>query len=74
EGETEIEEILHKEYKEELSIEDGLRLCIKSLNKVLDENFNVDRIDAAYIKKDEKKFAKVPKDKIDKILKEIKKK
>ncbi len=74
EGETEIEDILHKEYKDDISIEDGLKLCIKSLNKVLDESFGVDRIDAAYIKFDEKKFRKVPKDKIDKILKEFKKK
>ncbi len=73
EGETEVEEILHKRYKEDITIEDGLKLALSSLNKVLDKNFNADRIEAAYIKTDEKKFNKVPKEKIERILKEIKK-
>src|SRR3989338_2447875 len=73
EGEPEIEEILEKEYRDNLTIEDGLKLAVKTLNKVLDKNFNVERIDAAYISTKEKKFIKVKKDKLDKILKEVKK-
>ena len=74
EGEVEIEEILHKEYKEELTIEDGLKLALKALKKVLGENFKVERIDAAYIKTDEKKFKKFTKEKIEKTAAESKKK
>ena len=66
EGEPEIEEILHKEYKPELTIEDGLKLCLKSLKKVLADNFSIDRIDAAYIKSDEKKFKKFKKEEVEK--------
>lgn len=73
EGEPEIEEILEKEYRDNLTIEDGLKLAVKTLNKVLDKNFNVERIDAAYINTKDKKFIKVKKDKLDKILKEVKK-
>ncbi len=66
EGEVEVEEILHNEYKSELTIEDGLRLSLKALKKVLGENFKLERIDAAYIKTDEKKFRKFSKEKVEK--------
>ncbi|MDP7141325.1 MAG: archaeal proteasome endopeptidase complex subunit alpha [Candidatus Woesearchaeota archaeon] len=72
EGETEIEEILHKQYKESLTIEDSLKLAIRALAKVLDKNFDASRIDAAYVRTDEKKFSKFSKDKIEKVLKEVK--
>jgi len=73
EGETEVEDILHKKYRDDITIEDGLKLALSSLSKILDKNFSADRIDAAYIRTDEKKFTKVSKAKIDKMLKEVKK-
>jgi proteasome alpha subunit len=69
EGETEIENILHKKYNENLSIDEGLKLIITSLKKVLGSDFNADRIDGAYITKDDKKYTKIEKSKISKILK-----
>lgn len=74
EGESDVQEILDKEYKENMPIEDGLKLAVKSLLKVLDKNFSVERIDAAYIKADTKKFTKVERQKLDKVFKEAKKK
>lgn len=73
EGEPEIEEILAKEYNPKMTIEEGLRLCIVALNKVLDKQFNVERIDAAYILTADKKFTRVERAKIDRVLKEAKK-
>ncbi len=72
EGEVEVEEILHKEYNQNLTIEEGLRLLLKALKKVLGENFSVKRIDAAYISTTEKKFRKVAKQRIEKIVSELK--
>jgi len=72
EGEVEVEEILHSEYKPDLSIEDGLKLSLKALKKVLGENFNVERIDAAYISSAEKKFKRVTKQKVEKLASELK--
>ncbi|MEK6876269.1 MAG: proteasome subunit alpha, partial [Nanoarchaeota archaeon] len=66
EGEVEVEEILHKEYNEEMTIEEGLQLSLKALKKVLGENFKIGRIDAAYIKTEDKKFKKFSKEKIEK--------
>ena len=74
EGEVEVEEILHNEYKPELTIEEGLRISLKALKKVLGENFKLERIDAAYISIDEKKFRKFSKEKIEKTSGEFKEK
>jgi len=74
EGEADVQAILDKEYKEDITIEDGLKMCIRALIKVLDKNFNVDRIDASIINKDKKKFTKLDRQKLDKVFKEIRKK
>ena len=69
EGEAEINEILEKEYNEKMNIEDGLKLCIKSLKTFLGKNFNFARIDAAFISKKDKKFTKVEQGHLEKYLK-----
>lgn len=74
EGETEIEEILHKQYSEKMTIDEALKLCLRALTKVLDQNFSIDRVDAAVIANDKQQFQKVSRDKLDKFLKEVKKK
>ncbi|MCX6708605.1 MAG: archaeal proteasome endopeptidase complex subunit alpha, partial [Candidatus Woesearchaeota archaeon] len=74
EGETEVEEVLEKEYHEKITIEDGLKLAVNALNTILDKNFSIDRIDAAYITNTERKFIKVKKDKLERLLREAKKK
>ncbi|MFC1690600.1 archaeal proteasome endopeptidase complex subunit alpha [Nanoarchaeota archaeon] len=73
EGEDEIEEILYKEYKKDITVDQALRLAIKALNKVLDDNFSAERLDCVYIKKDNPTFTKLSKEDIEKIMKEIKK-
>ncbi|MDP2750941.1 MAG: archaeal proteasome endopeptidase complex subunit alpha [Nanoarchaeota archaeon] len=71
EYETEVEEILHKEYNENLSINDGLKLCIKALKSVV-EDFSSDRIDAAFIALKDKKFTKAKKEDLEKMFNEVK--
>ena len=74
EGEVEVEEILHTEYKDDITIEGGLLLSLKALKKVLGANFKIERIDVAYIKTDERKFKKFSKEKIEKTAADIKEK
>lgn len=69
EGEQEIEEILHKEYNESMTMDEGLQLAIKMLKKVLGENFKPERIDAAAIPLKTKQMEKVGKEKIEKFCK-----
>ncbi len=74
EAEAEVEEILKKEYKESMNVEDGLKLGIKSLIKVLDGKFGPERVAAAYIKTEDKKFKQLNKKEIEKIFSSLKKK
>ncbi len=74
EGEPEIEEMLNQEYSDSLLIEDGLKLAIKALQKVLDKSFSVERLDAVYIDTTSRLFTKVSKSRIEKLLRELKKK
>jgi proteasome alpha subunit len=73
EFETEIEDLLKKQYKDNISIEEGFKLSIQALSKVVGKDLTVERIDAAYIKTSEKKFKKFNKQAVDKALKEAKK-
>ncbi|MBW3023013.1 archaeal proteasome endopeptidase complex subunit alpha [Candidatus Woesearchaeota archaeon] len=73
EFETEVEEILKKEYKETMSVDDAIKLGIKALVKVIGKSIGADRIDAAYIKAEEKKFIRLEKKEIEKIMNVYKK-
>jgi proteasome alpha subunit len=72
EAETEIEEIFQKEYQDNLSMADGLDLCLRALKKVLDKNFTTDRIDASFVSVADKTFQRFSKDQIEKAAKKIK--
>jgi len=71
EGETEIEEMLHKEYKEGMSMQEALKLGLRCLYKSLEKDFNTDRVDSAFIRTDNRKFTKVKRSEIDAVLDEI---
>ncbi|MBI4448579.1 archaeal proteasome endopeptidase complex subunit alpha [Candidatus Woesearchaeota archaeon] len=74
EGEAEISEILDQEYTDDVTLEEGLRICVNALVRILDKKFNVERIDAAYIEIKEKAFRKMDRSRIEKVLREAKKK
>ncbi|MBI5880910.1 archaeal proteasome endopeptidase complex subunit alpha [archaeon] len=72
EGEEAIEEILHKRYKPSMNLQDGLKLCVEALKQVLDDKFNAERLDAAIIKTSDKRFSKVDKKELERVLKQSK--
>jgi proteasome alpha subunit len=69
EGENEIQEKIHKEYKESLSVEDGLKIATKAIKAFLGENFDVQRIDAAAVYSDDKTMKRISIEDIEKSLK-----
>lgn len=73
EGEPEIEEILVKEYKDSITVEEGLKLCLKALSTVLDKSLDIERMAAAYILKKDKKFTMLTRDKVEKLFRDVKK-
>ncbi|MFW6014450.1 MAG: archaeal proteasome endopeptidase complex subunit alpha [Nanoarchaeota archaeon] len=74
ESETEVEEILSNEYHSEITIEEGLLLTIKALNKAFGDDLTVERLDCVYIKKEDLKYSVVEPEKLSSVLKEVRKK
>jgi len=72
EKEPEIEEILHKKYKDSITIDEAFKLTVSTFCKLLGKDFNPSRIDVAYIKTDEKKFRKMTKAQVEKVFNESK--
>ena len=69
EAENEIKDILNKEYKDTMDLEEGSKLAIRALKKVLGKDFDIKRVDGAYIKMDEKKFKRIDTKYLTKLMK-----
>jgi len=69
ESEEEMQALLKKGYKEDMSVEDGLKLAVTSLKKLLGDEFALERVDAAVIKSDAPLMERVSKAKIEKLVK-----
>ena len=67
-AETELKDLLEKQYRDSMTIEDGMKLAVRALKKVLGKDFDIERIDGAYITTKECKFMKISKDKLAKIV------
>ena len=61
EGDSDIKEVLDREYKESMDLEEGLKLAIRALKKFLGKDFDINRIDGAYIKTADKAFTRIKK-------------
>lgn len=66
EAETEVKEILNKDYKETITCEEAIKLSISALKKVLGKEFSMDRIDGAFISSKDKKFTRLSREQINK--------
>ena len=64
EFEVELKDILNKEYKDGMSFDDGLKLGIRALKKVLGKDFDISRVDGVYISQKDKMFRKLNKEEI----------
>ena len=70
EGEAEIDEILKKKYKPSLTIPEGLKLGIAAMKEYLKDDFNVERVDAAYVDVKTKRLKKLSDDEIKALIRE----
>jgi len=59
ENDEKIKEILRLKYNENLNIEGGIKLALNIFKEILEKNFELNRFDVAYIKKDTKKIVRV---------------
>ena len=74
EGETDVEETLHKRYKNDMDMEEGLKLAVGALLKSVGDTFNANRLDIVKIPIATKQYTKLHQSEIEKILVEAKKK
>lgn len=54
-----IKEILRRDYKEDMSIDDGIKFCLKIFKEILEKNYDINRFDVAYIKTGEEKLVRL---------------
>lgn len=59
EDDEQIKEKLRKDYKEGMTIEEGMRFVLNIFKEVLGKNFELSRFEAAYIKNQDAKLTKV---------------
>jgi len=74
EGDGDIEEVINKEYKDTMTLEEASKMVIKAMIQVLNNNIISERIDCVYIRNDDKKFTRLDNAQIEKMIKEVKKK
>ena len=61
EGEAEIKDILNKKYKDNMSLDEGIKLAVKALKEILGKDFDLNRLDGAYITVEDRKFTRITK-------------
>jgi proteasome alpha subunit len=64
EGEAEVEAFLNKKYKANLSVDEGVKLGLAAMKDFLKNDFNVERVDIAYVKADKKVFTRLSNDEL----------
>ena len=56
EHDEQIKEELRKDFKDEMSIDEGIKFVMKIFKKILGKNFEVERFDVGFVKLDSPKF------------------
>ncbi len=72
EGDQQVEEILHKEYSEDMAVEDGIRLAVKAIGSVVDDSFDIIRVDCVVIMNDKPVFTRLDTARLRKVYDEVK--
>ncbi|MFH1425282.1 MAG: archaeal proteasome endopeptidase complex subunit alpha [archaeon] len=69
ENDERIKEALRKDYKEGMSIEEGIKFCMKIFKEIHGKNFEVDRFEVAYINLTDEKLKRLQGDELKRFAK-----
>jgi proteasome alpha subunit len=69
ENDEKIREILRSDFKDDMTIEDGIKFALKIFKDLLGKNFEIDRFDVGYVKKSDPKLVRVHGDALKKFVK-----
>lgn len=59
ENDEKIKEMLRKDFKDEMSVEEGIKFVLKIFKEILEKNFDLNRFDVGYIKNEEGKLIRL---------------
>ncbi len=69
ENDEKIKEMLRKDYREDMSIDDGIKFCLKIFKEILEKNFDLNRFDVGYVKTPEAKLVRLHGEELKKYVK-----
>lgn len=69
ENDEKIKEMLRKDMDEDMTTEEGIKFALKIFKETLEKNFDLQRFDVGYIKKDEAKLVRLHGDELKKYVK-----
>lgn len=69
ENDERIKEILRRDYKESMDIEEGIKFALKIFKEVLEKNFDINRFEVAYVKIEDRKLSRLQGDGLKKYVK-----
>ena len=69
EGESEIEPVLQKKYKPNMSVDEGIKFGLGLMKDFLKAEFNFERVDVVYVSNKDKRYTKLTNDEIKGIMK-----
>ncbi|MBI3334617.1 archaeal proteasome endopeptidase complex subunit alpha [Candidatus Pacearchaeota archaeon] len=69
ENDEKIKEMLRKDFRDDMSIEEGIRFAMKIFKDILEKNFDISRFDVGYVKIEEGKLIRLHGDELKKFVK-----
>src|SRR3989344_2253178 len=69
ENDEKVKEILRKDYREEMTIDEGIKFILKIFKEILEKNFDLQRFDAGYVKIADEKLIRLHGDELKKYVK-----
>ncbi len=69
ENDEKIKEMLRRDYKDKMSIDEGIKFCLKIFKEVLGKNFDLERFEAGYVKTSDAKLKRLQGDELKKFAK-----
>tara|TARA_Y100000310_G_C20494132_1_gene720690 strand:+ start:111 stop:815 length:705 start_codon:yes stop_codon:yes gene_type:complete len=63
-GADSVKSMLRKEYREDMTMDEGIKICVKALKKVLGKEYDNKRLDGAYVSLSDKKYRKIERKKL----------
>jgi len=69
ENDEKIKEILRRDFKEEMSVDEGIKFVLKIFKDLLEKNFDINRFDVGYVKIGEEKLVRLHGDDLRKFVK-----